>query len=371
MMNRTGAGLTAEPPGAGSGHSFQERAVGDAARSLPPRAFRSLDFANLEDEGIWTRSWVSIGFSDEILAPGDVLPFTVGRHGVHVERQAHGGLIGRFNKAQHGGCRAVPLQCQTGAKTKCSFTACGYSRDRRPITRSAADAELALDQYLGLRPERLLPVAVRMFGGLICVNVDPLGAGAPSWRDATIAVEDVAAAEKRGAEATHWLEFDADWKLLAHHLAAGAEESSGPDFIRTLIRLDSGALAAATILFPNAIVIRAHGQTCTVILQPTALGRTLCRIRLGGEFPTDDAYSAALRLWLGEIAPRLSAAEAAQLAARFDPTDRESEEAERAPLRNAAAPAAWLQSVVNEAIRSTPPIAGEAFYATSQTGRRA
>ncbi|MDP6428047.1 MAG: hypothetical protein QF393_08520, partial [Rhodospirillales bacterium] len=78
------------------------------AQILPPAAYRSKIFADLEDEKIWTRGWVCIGVQQQIPGAGDILPFTVGNHGIHVERLAGGGLIGRFNQAQHGGCRAIP-----------------------------------------------------------------------------------------------------------------------------------------------------------------------------------------------------------------------------------------------------------------------
>ena len=101
--------------------------------SLPPDAFTSAAFLKLEDAKLWPRSWVCIGASQEIPNAGDLLPYTVGVHGIHVQRQADGSLVGRFNKAQHGGCHFIPIQCQTGKKTRCGFTSCGYSLDRAAI----------------------------------------------------------------------------------------------------------------------------------------------------------------------------------------------------------------------------------------------
>lgn len=81
---------------------------------LPMAAYRSLNFAYLEDERVWTRDWVCIGTERDIPRPGDLLPYTLGNHGIHVQRQQDGSLRGAFNSAQHGGCRVVPLQCQGG-----------------------------------------------------------------------------------------------------------------------------------------------------------------------------------------------------------------------------------------------------------------
>src|ERR1700744_732718 len=100
------------------------------ATMLPRPAYTSDVFQQLENEKIWSRAWVCIGTEQEIAHTGDLLPYTIGQHAIHVQRQEDGGLIARFNKAQHGGCRSVPAQCRTGRKTKCSYTSCGHNRDR-------------------------------------------------------------------------------------------------------------------------------------------------------------------------------------------------------------------------------------------------
>ncbi|WP_146030304.1 hypothetical protein [Methylocella silvestris] len=328
-----------------------------------------MDFASAEDAAIWTRSWVTIGHVADIPRTGDILPFTVGTHGVHVERLADGGLIGRFNKAQHGGCRSVPVQCQTGAKTKCSFTSCGYSRDRRPIAAGSAEDAKALDQYIGLRPERLLPVAVRTIDGLIAVNLDPRGAEAADWLDQAL-LPDVASNEDSTQQSVHWLECNADWKLLAYQLAAGTELSSGLDFVRTSILLAGGARATATLLFPNAVIVSANDGHCVIILQPVAIGHTLCRIRVSGAGSETKSPESLLQSWLVEISPRLQQAKASQAAICFDPTDPESDSVQRGPLRHAAEPARWLVSKISEQIQSCSITAPGPFQATAHIGRR-
>ncbi len=133
----------------------------------PPFTYQSKVFSDLEDEKLWTRSWVTIGTTHQLQNPGDLLPFTVGHHGIHVQRNKDGSLTGRFNKAQHGGCRAVPSQCQTGKKTKCSFTSCGYSLDRNVLrVEEIGENTPTMHQYLGLIPERLLPIKVDTWGRL-------------------------------------------------------------------------------------------------------------------------------------------------------------------------------------------------------------
>src|SRR5260370_25279774 len=163
------------------GVDFLQRATYDTcgarfglARALPRRAYTSAVFEELENEKVWTRDWVGIGTTAEMANAGDLLPYTAGQHAIHVQRLASGGLIGRFNKAQHGGCRSVPAQCKTGKKTKCSYTSCGHSRDRGVIAGDQLNEMTPqAGQYLGVYPERLLRVDIHTGGPFIFANLDP------------------------------------------------------------------------------------------------------------------------------------------------------------------------------------------------------
>jgi hypothetical protein len=272
---------------------------------LPPAAFRSLPFTLLEDEAIWTRDWICVGCHEEIPKVGDLLPFTIGTHGVHVQRTEEG-LKARFNKAQHGGCRMVPLQCQTGAKTKCSFTSCGYSRDRRAIAAGElGDGTPEMHQYLGLRPERLLTAHTRSWGPLIFVNLD----AAPPKSDGGLAALNKAADffgnHKAARSADLWLEFPANWKLLGQRLASGVPIAEDDEGSWTLAEttLTTGGPARAGWLFPNLVVIATERETCAAVLQPTAIGQTLCRVSVYG-----DGGTGAADAWSGEIRLRAAAA---------------------------------------------------------------
>ena len=245
-----------------------------SAATLPLAAFLSRAFQEAEDAAIWVRAWSGVGFTDDIPNAGDILPFTLGNHGIHVERRSDRSLMGRFNKAQHGGCRAVPLQCQTGAKTKCSFTACGYSRDRQPVAAADPDRDRILDQYLGLRPERLLPVATGSWGPLVVACLDPAAAHRswPRW-------EEVASngSIPQAELAATWVEWDANWKHVAAAFQSSPEDVffDGGDYAFAT----SPAGLTTTLVFPNIVVLAKEESACVAVLQPTALDRTLCRIR--------------------------------------------------------------------------------------------
>jgi len=240
------------------------RAPFGMATVLPRRAYTSEAFQRLENEKVWTRDWVCIGTAPEIANPLDLLPYTIGQHAIHVQRSADGGLIGRFNKAQHGGCRAIPAQCRTGKKTKCSYTSCGFSRDREVINgESLTEMTPQMGQFLGAVPERLLPVKIKICGPLIFANIDPtLGARqtlhCPEWTENLVRLEG------------HWQEHRANWKLAGAAIV---------DVARSCL---SGGGATNYIstewVFPNLVLIRSRHATLVVVLQPTAMDQTLWRL---------------------------------------------------------------------------------------------
>jgi hypothetical protein len=248
------------------------------ASALGADAYRTLAFAKTEDDVLWTREWICIGVIDDVRREGDLLPFTAGDHAVHVQSMPGGRLAGRFNLAQHGGCRAVPLQCRQGAKTSCSFTSCGYSRDSTPLQAAERGAPTAdMYQYLGLRPERLLGVRVARDGALIFVHLDPAGA-------AFVSTDDDAPQGSRREHA--WLELDVNWKHAGQRMAAGVRRGKATDTRAVFESRDAIGQATQTLTaawrYPNLLDLRVQGSRCMVVLQPTALQRVLCRISTYG-----------------------------------------------------------------------------------------
>ena len=307
------------------------------ARMLTPIAYRSKVFAVLEDEKIWTRSWVCIGSHRDIPNVGDLLPYTVGNHGVHAQRGEEG-LIGRYNLAQHGGCRFVPAQCQTGSKTKCSFTSCGYSRDRGVIAADElGDDTPTMRQYLGFRPERLLPVTVESRGPLVFVNLDPEAGPLADRLDGVadvLSLDDAATWDK--AESFR-VEYDANWKLLGRALLrslapeAKPAKKGGADAIALRADTDfSGTPATVFWLLPNLILLRGEDHLLSIVLQPTALEETLARVRISGARPIESAQVEALRAALDE-AGSTAAARQEELA-RFGTPSRPETSLDALPL---------------------------------------
>ena len=51
--------------------------VEELASILPPVAYRSRIFAELEDEKLWTRLWCCVGTEQQLSEVGDLLPYTL------------------------------------------------------------------------------------------------------------------------------------------------------------------------------------------------------------------------------------------------------------------------------------------------------
>lgn len=275
------------------------RCNGAEATDLPAVAYRSKVFSDLEDEKIWTRTWVCAGTADQIPDPGDLLPFTVGNHGIHLERQLDGTIAGGFNFAQHGGCRTVPLQCQTGVKTKCSYTSCGYSRDRDVIRAADVDDNEAMTyQYLGTRPDRLLPVRSARVGPLVFVNLDYAGKDLP---DGTAYPGPL---PEGAAHAGEWCELDCNWKLAGEALLVAlvragfgvaarlfASVADEPSAASELPAAGSAGSVSVDWVFPNLLTVRSDDRALFLVTQPTGMSTCLIRPHLlgrGADSPESD-----------------------------------------------------------------------------------
>ncbi len=255
-IGETGQIARTLPPPDGEGYS---------ATGLPLHAIRSPRYAQAEDRAIWTSGWVCLGNASTIPGQGDILPYTLGNQGIHVQHLGDGRLAARFNKVPHGGCRFVPLQCQTGTKTKCAFTACGYSRDRGVLH----EDDDAAHQYLGLRSERLLHFPVKTCGQLIFVN---LGEDTELPEIPTIGGD---------FQNEIWAEYGENWKEFSARLFGHAQAEAKPGRLTAEIDFEGECLTLHWA-FPNLVVIQGRNSQCAIIVQPTALRLTLARISAFG-----------------------------------------------------------------------------------------
>ena len=255
------------------------------ATMLPPVAYRSKAFFELENEKMWTRSWVQIGLLAQIPEPGDLLPFTLGFHGLHVQRNADGTASARMNRHQHGGCRFVPTQCRTGAQTKCSITSCNYTRDA-DVMPGGSDGENTdlMYKFVGLVPERLTPVRFETMGQFIFVNLDPEAGPLDESMGALPTALGASAFQPFALAGKKWLDFRCNWKLAGDAFTAAsgkgnAQRSGPPDAIWAGPASFDAIEPGGTLLwlFPNLLVAQGDDYMAVALLQATDMGRCLCR----------------------------------------------------------------------------------------------
>jgi hypothetical protein len=300
------------------------------AESLPPVAFRSKTFLELESEKVWTRSWAAIGLLQQIPRSGDLLPFTLGFHGLHIQRNTDGSVAARMNRHQHGGCRFVPVQCRTGVQTKCSITSCNYTRDADAMS-AGENGENSDEMYkfVGLVPEKLNPVKFECWGPFIMVNLDPASGALKEQLGSMLPQLPPWFQGPHSIRAKLWLDVKANWKEMGAIFLDGAEidvrvpDDRTPDFASGKLDL-AGAAGFSELLsaagdrhvslfwaFPNLLIAAAEDHALVVILQSTAPGRTLCRLFLIAPEGISEERSAGLAFaWIARFKERAAAAEA-------------------------------------------------------------
>lgn len=267
--------------------------------STPAPALAGLRELALEDERIWTRDWVCVGVEQQIPAPGDLLPATVGHHGLHVQRRADGGLRASFNVLQYGSCWTIPAQCGHGHKTKCPYISCAHSLDTDALLARDGAPTAEMRQFIGFNPHKLLDVTARTAGPLIFVTL----AEAPTPLDEQLGALGRTARLAPLAQLQHvarlWAELNCNWKLASDALfeALGApgeggrhEDRLSPDAVvpatgtchRELWTVDARAELEPLNLggddevrllraFPNVVLAVLPNHAAVVVIKPTRL----------------------------------------------------------------------------------------------------
>ena len=233
-----------------------------AATYLPPVGFRSKVFLEMENEKIWTRDWVAVGIKQQFNAVGDMVPFTVGFHGVHIQQTDLGKFEARLNRHQHGGCRFVPEQCRTGKQTKCTIASCNYTRDSK-VMRAREDGENSDEMYkfAGINPAKLHKINFINLGSVFLINVDP-GAKLEEPIESGLNIENInliSQALHADVEET-WLDYTCNWKLFGEQFFDYDHWDNQPSW-----------------LFPNLLCAQLNGNPVLVILQATGMDKTLAR----------------------------------------------------------------------------------------------
>lgn len=156
-----------------------------AAETLLPEAYTSEGFFALERERVFASSWVAVGCSQALRAPGDVLVTEVGGRSVFVVRKQDGALRAFYNVCRHRGTQLVaPGECRVNRFIRCPYHSWAYDHDGNCVgTPLFTDSDIPPDQQAAFDMSDvaafdradygLLPVAVEVWGPIVLVNLDP------------------------------------------------------------------------------------------------------------------------------------------------------------------------------------------------------
>ena len=271
------------------------------ARKLPAAAYRSKIFSELENEKIWTRGWITVGLLQQIPNPGDMLPFTLGFHGIHIQRNLNGSISARLNRHQHGGCRFVPEQCRTGKQTKCTIASCNYTRDA-DVMPADENGENTPDMYkfAGINPDKLVPVKCKAWGPFIFINLDSESGVLSDDLGAIAQQIEPWLSKPLHLKASQWLDFKCNWKLIGSAFTDAGQNSNEtsdsfvaaqlPHSIENILSSDQSGLDKFNIdiqgtvqifwVFPNVLLAVCPTYVACFVLQSTGMGNCLCRFTL-------------------------------------------------------------------------------------------
>lgn len=163
------------------------------AVTLTPDAYRSDEFFRLEQDRVWSHSWVVVGYASEIPNPGDVLVSEIAGQPVLVVRNRDGELHAFHNVCRHRGSKLVAEN--TNCKViRCPYHGWGYSLDGELLgtpyfqgldvpSQVANVYEMSPGVASDFCPDDypLLPISLATWGGLVCLNLNPQPTPFADW----------------------------------------------------------------------------------------------------------------------------------------------------------------------------------------------
>ena len=181
------------------------------ATTLPQSYFTSDEIFRREMEAIFSRRWLFAGHVSRLAEPGDFFLFEIDRESLILLRDPQGEVRGFFNVCRHRGARLCSTDHgQLSQTIRCPYHAWTYGLDGELLGAPIMSDVAGFDR----QDHPLAPVAVRVWEGLIFVNLDPR----PRPFDEVFSplVGKFDAWQIADLEAVHQTvyEVEANWKLL-------------------------------------------------------------------------------------------------------------------------------------------------------------
>jgi choline monooxygenase len=155
----------------------------ELATTLLPDAYRSARFHEVEQEQLFARGWVCVGYTSQVADPGQTFVATVAGQPLLITRDRTSGLHAFYNTCRH---RGSLLRTEDGScdVIRCPYHHWGYALDGRLLGApyfkglDIPDDQRAMfecNEARGFRKEDygLLPVAVDSWGCFVFVNLAP------------------------------------------------------------------------------------------------------------------------------------------------------------------------------------------------------
>lgn len=198
----------------------------ELASTLIPDAYRSEEFYAVEQERVFGRGWVCVGYTSQVSEAGAVLVAQVAGQSLIMMRDKSGELRAFHNVCRHRGSRLVQADCQANV-LRCPYHSWGYGLDGRLLGApyfqgmDVPDAQQAIfacnAQQFRKEEYGLLPVRVGVWGCFIFVNLDGQARPLDDWlgdlpqRYARYPLHELRLVRRRP------FEINANWKLIAEN----------------------------------------------------------------------------------------------------------------------------------------------------------
>ena len=101
------------------------------AAGLPADAYQCMEFWQREQSRLFAGSWVFVGFTHQLAAPGDARPFSIAGRPVLLLRDGEGRLRGFHNVCSHRCMKLVDRPKNLGKSIRCPYHAWLYGLDGR------------------------------------------------------------------------------------------------------------------------------------------------------------------------------------------------------------------------------------------------
>jgi phenylpropionate dioxygenase-like ring-hydroxylating dioxygenase large terminal subunit len=137
---------------------------------IPKERYTSKEYAGLEWQHMWTRTWLMAGRESDLRRPGDYFTFEIGPESILVIKQNDDSIAARYNVCMHRGNRLREPGRGHVKLFSCLFH--GWQYDINGTLTCALDEE-TFPQGVDKAERSLRPVRCETWAGFVFVNLNP------------------------------------------------------------------------------------------------------------------------------------------------------------------------------------------------------